>query len=217
MDVYTLFPEMMNNDIRDGRTTNRMNDSQNPDKSVASPNYWFPTGYIEGVEVPENAVFLFQSQHNTYWSYEGDEFMLTSDANDIDITLQLPKLPDGEYQLRLGVCTMPNRPIVQSYFDGEAYGIPLDLRTVQEGWYAGPASAFCMMGEGYPDGTNTDKRYYFNIIQRMTRAVVGTFHFREGEQHTLRLRDVAGMGGILQLDYLEFVPKSVYEGDEDNY
>lgn len=246
MDLYTLFPEMMNNNIRDGRTTNSFIDSDNPNISVTSPNYWFPKGYIENVKVNDATIFCFQSQHNTYWSYKGDEFFLVNPIDKYDMTLKLPQLPDGHYQLRLGFTNMQNRPVCQFYVDDVAVGIPLDMTennfetrsgwfalrstnmTDEEkaeakrkmhnlGWYHGPSSVFSMNGEGHPDGSN-NRGYYFCDNARTSRYVIGDFDFKAGEQHTLRIKSVQTTGtAILQLDYLEFVPKSVYEGDEDDY
>lgn len=129
MDMYTLFPELMSNTIRDGRTTNRIGDSNNPDKGVTSPNYWFPNGYLDNVKINEDGIFLFQSQHNTYWSYEGDEFNLASDVNNYDIEFYLPSVPSGTYQIRLGFANMGTRGICQFYLDGEPKNIPFDMRS----------------------------------------------------------------------------------------
>lgn len=242
MDLYTMFPEMLNNDIRDGRTTNRISDSNNPDPSVTSPNYWFPNGYIDGVKVNEDGYFFFQSQHNTYWSYEGDEFGVASDANQFDLEVKLPKLPEGTYQLRLGYNNMQYRPTCQFYVDGEPVGVPLDMSDKDfenrsgwfalrfsgeeamakktemhnRGWYHGPKSVFSMSGEGHPDGSN-NRGTYFCDLARTVRYIIGTFPFKEGEEHTLRIHSVYAVGTcVLQLDYLEFVPQSVFEGDEDD-
>ena len=129
MDMYTFFPEVMSNSIRDGRTTNRMSDSNIPDPAVTSPNYWFPNGYLDNVKINEDGVFLFQSQHNTYWSYEGDEFNLFSEVNNYDITFNLPSVPTGTYQIRLGFANMPTRGICQFYLDGIPKNIPFDQRS----------------------------------------------------------------------------------------
>ncbi|MCD7720630.1 MAG: fasciclin domain-containing protein [Prevotellaceae bacterium] len=140
MDLYYMFPELMSNNIRDGRTANYIAQSNNPDKNVASPNYWFPNGYLDNVKVNDDGIFLFQSQHNTYWSYEGDEFNLASDVNSYDITFNLPSVPSGTYQIRLGFAPMSTRGICQFYLDGEPQGIPFDMRdtnfTDRTGWFA---------------------------------------------------------------------------------
>ena len=181
IDLYTIFPEMMNNNIRDGRTANYIAESNNPDKSVASPNYWFPSGYLDNVKINEDGTFLFQSQHNTYWSYEGDEFNLCSELESYDITFNLPSVPTGTYQIRLGFADMPTRGICQFYLDGNPEGNPLDMRDTNFnnrtgwyaltsgnnrseeenqaakknmhnlGWYHGPRGVFNIVGEGHED------------------------------------------------------------------
>lgn len=191
VDMYYMFPELMTNNIRDGRTQNRIADSNNPDKTVTSPNYWFPNGYLDNVKVNEDGIFLFQSQHNTYWSYEGDEFNLASDVNSYDIEFNLPSVPSGTYQIRLGFTAMATRGICQFYLDGVPQGVPFDMRSdnfitrtgwfpltgnhgydAEEleaakknmhnlGWYHGPRSAYNVIGEGHPDDYS-DRSYFCN-------------------------------------------------------
>ncbi len=240
MDLYTFFPEMENNSIRDGRTTNRIEDSKNPDPSVTSPNYWFPNGYLDNVSINEDGTFLFQSQHNTYWSYEGDEFNCFSEVNNYDITFNLPSVPEGTYQIRLGFANMPTRGICQFYLDGEPKNIPFDMRdtnfksrtgyfelTNQKfdsedekeaakknmhnlGWYHGPRSVFVMNGQGHLDGTNNRGAYFCNI-ERTCRFVLCTVNLDEEIQHRIRIKSVWAVGKtVVMIDYIELVPKSVY-------
>lgn len=224
MDLYTIFPEMMSNSIRDGRTTNKIADSANPDKTVTSPNYWFPNGYLDNVKINEDGYFLFQSQHNTYWSYEGDEFNLFSEANNYDLTFNLPCVPTGTYQIRIGFADMPTRGICQFYLDGEPKNIPFDQRddnfiartgwfdlsstsvTSEEkeaakknmhnlGWYHGPASVFSMAGEGHEDNYNgTNYGSYFSTNSHTVRYVLCTADLDENVQHTVRIKSVWAVG-----------------------
>lgn len=224
MDLYTFFPEMMNNTIRDGRTTNRIADSNDPDISKTSPNYWFPNGYLDDVKINEDGTFLFQSQHNTYWSYQGDEFNLYSETESYDITFNLPSVPTGTYQLRLGFADMPSRGICQFYLDGQPRGIPLDMRstnfedrigyfslvdgnnrTAEEteaakknmhnlGWYHGPRGVFNIIGEGHQDGDETVQRQYFCNNARTVRCVLCTENLDENVQHTVRIKSVWAVG-----------------------
>lgn len=241
IDLYTIFPEMMSNSVRDGRTTNKIADSNNPDISVTSPNYWFPNGYLDNVKINEDGVFLFQSQHNTYWSYEGDEFNLASDQGNYDLTFNLPSVPTGTYQIRLGFADMPSRGICQFYLDGEEQGTPFDMRdggfvartgwfdlaskTGAEresakknmhnmGWYHGPRSVFSLVGEGNLDGSNA-ARSYFSSNSHTVRYVLCTAHLDENIQHTMRIKSIwAQDGALVMIDYLELVPKSVFSVDE---
>ena len=239
MDMYSFFPEMANNSVRDGRTTNSINDSNDPDITKTSPNYWFPKGYLDNVTVNDDGIFLFQSQHNTYWSYEGDEFNLASDVNSYDITFNLPSVPTGTYQIRLGFTAMGTRGICQFYLDGVPQGIPFDMRsdnfiertgwfalnskTGDEleaakknmhnlGWYHGPKGVFSAVGEGVKDENVTNKAYFCNNSGGYTvRYVLATATLDENIQHKVRIKSIWAVGhALVMLDYFELVPKSVY-------
>ncbi len=239
MDLYYMFPELMTNNTRDGRTNNTWANSNNPDKNVTSPNYWFPNGYLDNVKVNDDGIFLFQSQHNTYSSYEGDEFNLASDVNSYDITFNLPNVPTGTYQIRLGFCAMASRGICQFYLDGEPQGIPFDMRdtniesrtgwfaltqssyTSEEletakknmhnmGWWHGPRSVFRYASEGSVDGSNASKVYFCNFDGTL-RYLLCTATLDENIQHTVRIKSIWAVGtALVMIDYLELVPKSVY-------
>lgn len=240
MDLYSFFPEMANNSIRDGRTTNKIADSDNPDKNITSPNYWFPPRYLDNVKVNADGTFLFQSQHNTYWSYEGDEFNLQSNVGSYDITMNLPSLPSGTYQIRLGFCAMATRGICQFYLDGVPQGNPFDQRNnnfaARTGWFAlnsksgeeleaakknmhnlgyyhGPKGVFNAVGEGTKDEDVTNKSYFCNNGSGgyTVRYVLTSDYIDGNKQHTIRIKSIwAPDKAVVMLDYFEFVPKSVY-------
>lgn len=125
IDFYDIWPELMTNDIR----TTRTGEGDSPEsKTAAARNYIFPQGYFDNVETNEDGDFIYQGCRNYYWSYEGDEFNLRSDNNVYDLTFNLPSVPTGQYQVRLGFCLIPTRGIAQFYVDGLPQGIPLDMR-----------------------------------------------------------------------------------------
>lgn len=202
MDMYTFFPELMNNNIRTDKTNTGIATTSQPDAD--SKNYLFPNGYLDNVTINEDGDFLYQGCHNTFWSYEGDEFNLASDKNSYDITFNLPSVPTGTYQLRLGFADMPTRGICQFYFDGNPVGMPFDMRSdnfatrtgfvelsqleagkqdVMEstkktmhnlGWYHGPKSVFNFTQEGTADGNLTaGKSYFCNNGGHTIRYVLG--------------------------------------------
>ncbi len=174
MDLYTFWPELMNNGIRTTQT-NLLNDATTS-KTTACKNYIFPPGYLDNVESSNDGDFIYQGCRNYYWSYEGDEFNLRSDQGLYDMTFQLPSVPSGQYQIRLGFALIPSRGIGQFYVDGQPQGIPLDMRSTgwtdktgweallqsdnttkysssaeqnkkdlhNQGWYHGPASVRCI-------------------------------------------------------------------------
>ena len=257
MDMYTMFPVLLTNQIRSDVTNEGM--AMSNSKDAACKNYWFPAGYIDGLEVNSDAIFLYQGPHNTYWSYEGDEFNITSKAGNYDVTMEIPPVPSGNYQIRLGFADMPTRGICQFYFDGKPVGLPFDMRsdnfdertqwtdiwtgkspyvtpTTEEalaakkamhnlGWYHGPRSVFSISGEGHEDGDPTVTKNYFSRNARTVRYVLGGEPVNiqnNGKPHTIRIKSVlAATGTVVMLDYLEFVPKSVWgiedaEGGEDD-
>lgn len=256
VDMYTMFPVFLTNQIRSDVTNEGM--AMSNSKDAVCKNYWFPAGYIDGLEVNSDAIFLYQGPQNTYWSYEGDELNITSSAGNYDVTMEIPPLPDGNYQIRLGFANMPTRGICQFYFDGKPVGLPFDMRsdnfedrtqwvdiwtgnspyvtpTTEEalaakkamhnlGWYHGPRSVFCISGEGHEDGDPTVTKNYFSRIPRTCRYVLGEqpVQIDNNTHHTIRIKSVlAATGTVIMLDYLEFVPKSVWgveaaEGGEDD-
>lgn len=116
----------MTNQIRSDVTNEGIAMTNRPD--AACKNYWFPEGYIDGLEMNSDAISLYQGPHNTFWCYEGDEFNITSNAGNYDVTIEIPPLPEGNYQVRLGFANMSTRGICQFYYDGEPMGAPLDMR-----------------------------------------------------------------------------------------
>lgn len=130
MDFYTFWPEFMNNDLRSEDCSDNGADISSPDSR--SPCYIFPSNYFENTSI-DDGLFLYQNVRCTYWSYEGDEMNLRSDNNSFDMTFNLPTVPDGDYQIRLGFAPMNERAVAQIYIDGMPQGIPLDMRSEGNG------------------------------------------------------------------------------------
>lgn len=236
LDIYTLFPELMSNDIRTDYNT--LPESENTTGRYAK-NYVFPQGYLDNVDIKGDGYFIYQFCHNYYWSYEGDEFNLKGElSNSYDITFPLPPVPEGTYEIRLGFAATSTRGIAQVYFDGEAQGIPLDMRktgtdasigwldptklTTEEdtenkkslknnGYYRGPKSVFNFSTSGIPDGAISTENYFYNNAVTIRKVLCTVTLNDPNKDHTLRIRSVYAEGGAeLMIDYIEIVPKSVY-------
>ena len=119
MDLYTLFPEFMNNDLRTTITHGAGIPTEDP--NAPAKNYIFPPGYLDNVELSEDGDFFLQNCRNYFWSYEGDELNLRSDNDSYDITFNLPSVPSGQYQIRLGFCAMARRFIYLNVFIADCY------------------------------------------------------------------------------------------------
>ena len=125
IDLYTMFPELMTNGIRSDKTNEGM--AMSNSKDALCKNYWFPKGYIKGFTVNDEATLCYEGPHNTYWSYEGDEFLIVSNTRNYDVKMEIPPLPEGEYQIRLGFANMYTRGIFQFLFDGKPIGLSIDM------------------------------------------------------------------------------------------
>lgn len=133
IDLYNLFPELFNNNIRKQDTwTYYATTDKTP--GIPAENFIFPIGYLDNVDMNADGDFIYQGARNWYWSFQGDEFNLRSDNNSYDITFRLPTVPTGTYQIRLGFCLIPSRGIGQFYIDGKPQGIPLDMRSDDANW-----------------------------------------------------------------------------------
>lgn len=124
-DMIDLFPEFFSNNLRNEKPWD-LTSCESPD--APARNYILPNGYLDNVKVNDDGIFLYQGARSWYWSYQGDEFNLCSDNGSYDCTFQLPSVPSGTYQIRLGFCAMESRGICQFYLDGVPQGIPFDMR-----------------------------------------------------------------------------------------
>lgn len=239
MDMSTLFPELMSNEIRG----NGDNYTENFADTKFGSSYYFPDGYLKNATLKGDGKFVYLRPRNYFWSYEGDECNLVGKTYDFEFTL--PPVPTGDYEIRLGYCATATRGVMQVYFDGKPQGIPLDMRifandpsigwvrfglmTSEEakeeskkamknkGFYRGPASVFNFTSSNHRDGENTSAKSYFFHNFRTFRMVLCRVSNLDGNvEHKLRLRSVYSEGDAeVMIDYIEIVPKSIYGVDFD--
>lgn len=253
VDLFTIFPEPINNNQR-AAPLHTWGNLPTEDPDADAKNYIYPPGYLDNVDMNEDGDFFLQGCRNYFWSYEGDEFNLRSDNDSYDITFNLPSVPSGQYQIRLGFTAMARRGIAQFYIDGIPQGIPLDMRQTNEdifkqriggwkeipdgvlsaqkkeeldqvkkdmhnlGWYHGPRS-FRFVSQGALKNDLDLKESSSGSAARtaiIVRRVIYEGYLDGNKQHTMRIRSVMAIGGAeLMIDYLEFVPKSVYGVDNE--
>lgn len=239
MDMATVFPELMTMGIRLNGNPWKDEDETKREHKYGD-NYYFPNGYLDNVTI-NGGYFIYRRPHNTYWSYEGDEF--NNLGEDYDITFRIPPVPySGTYQIRIGYAALARRGIGQIYFDGKPQGIPLDMRilindpkiSVSSTWqtYANMTaddrdqSRKALKNKGFYRGAYGGYHYTGNRIDKEPffdcpntfRLVVTTTDIDATQDHYLRFRNVSkGENPEFMIDYIELVPKSVYgvgEGDE---
>ena len=240
IDVATMFPEMLNNDIHG----NKVVYTEGATKCRAMPvNY----PYLADVEMQEGTMFYYLSGLDCGWcNMEADEFNI---IGRYEFTMKLPPVPKaGHYELRFGVATGSSvRSMAQVYWGDDkaympAYGIPMDLR--QSGLYRrtpGKQEEYSVGWEADVD----DEEYNDEVTKRMrnlgfmkapeswTSQLGSSVTVRSYEYITRRIMVSADMEpnknyyikfkSVLDdekkeffMDYIEYVAKEVYDNPEES-
>ena len=242
MDFSTVFPEVMTNDMRDegnylGDDPDNTPDDSNDPKN--GKNRYFPDGYLDGVTVNNDGHLVLRRPHLYYWSWQGDEWNL---FGDYDMTFRIPPVPfSGEWQLRLGFCSIPTRGVMQVYFDGVPQGIPLDMtKDLNTEMYVGDRY---LNYDNYMKMTDEEKAEYQKVLKNlgayddgrsqwigqkdhalgnatgMYRRIVCQTHIDATKDHYIRFRvasDGKGNNNEFMFDFWEMVPKSVFAVDGED-
>ncbi|MBP8776379.1 MAG: fasciclin domain-containing protein [Bacteroidaceae bacterium] len=222
-DITSMFPEMMSNGYRCQYTNGK--------------NVNFQSGYLTNItfnSVGTQFIYLNpqKSASYPYWSnVQGDE-MTAWGA--FDITLRLPPVPKGTYEIRYGFTVAGNRGCGQFYLGSSAdnmnaCGIPIDLTKSAtsygwvadtkgdedydndrvfraRGWMKGPNSWISA------NGTNTTTLRGNNLA---LRRIVGTIDLQKDGSIYLRIRNATSYEQTMfMMDYLEICPASVYDNPE---
>ena len=239
MDFSTVFPEVMTNDMRqEGNCrvddpNNKADDSNEPKNGK---NRYFPDGYLDGVTVNNDGHLVMRRPHLYFWSWQGDEWNL---FGDYDMTFRIPPVPfSGEWQFRLGFCSIPTRGVMQVYFDGKPQGIPLDMtKDLNTDMYVGDRYKSY---DDYMKMTDEEKAEYQKVLKNlgayddgrsqligqkdhplgnasgMYRRILCQTDVDCTKDHYIRFRvasDGKGNNNEFMFDFFEMVPKSVYAVD----
>ena len=239
MDFSTVFPEVMTNDMRQEGNyraddpNNKADDSNEPKNGK---NRYFPDGYLDGVTVNNDGHLVMRRPHLYFWSWQGDEWNL---FGDYDMTFRIPPVPfSGEWQFRLGFCSIPTRGVMQVYFDGKPQGIPLDMtKDLNTDMYLGDRYKSY---DNYMKMTDEEKAEYQKVLKNlgayddgrsqliglkdhplgnaagMYRRILCQTDVDCTKDHYIRFRvasDGKGNNNEFMFDFFEMVPKSVYAVD----
>ena len=233
IDATTLSPDFMNAGAR-----NIIRNSDDKSKGAEYLMMGFKPGFTKNFIFGEDT---FYGVHERFWcnSFEDD---MCACLDNFDIKFKLPPVPSGQtYEVRLGYQAGTDRTVVQIYFDDNLTGdipcgIPVDLRKFGDayGWEfdadlgdeeAIEANDKAMRNQGYMKGPGSythphrETTMRNNGYKQCLRRILTTKYFEEGHDYYIRLRQVLDNNAEMSLDYIEIVPKSVYNGvvAEDRY
>ena len=234
-DFSTLSPDFMSK-LADGETARGHSDGLNHrEYDGHAQAVAFKSGYVRNFEFGDNSTIAVGNRHSGYttgWAvYQGDEFYFYPKGR-YDVTMKLPPVPAGKYELRLGYCAYQARPLVAFYIDGVPADI-VDMRPndATNSWIADKESA----GYDYEELVDNDRHlrnkgymkapanYFVNSGQQPLRdspyafrKIIGTLDTDGKSDHYLRIQLVKWIvyDEPITLDYIELVPVSVYDNDE---
>ena len=245
IDASTLSPDFMNSGARghSTKTTYENGKYGTLDNRYSVDNkqtcLGFKPGSAKNFIYKEDTHVHVRPRTLSFWSYQGDEVTV---IGLFDLTVKLPPVPAGDYELRLFTCvSFPSRGIVQVFIDGQSQDIPFDMRPSGEtlfgwlsdaalgdedaitafdksihnlGWMKGPKSYYSATSES--GGTQGQ---CFRDAPNTIRKVLGHFtsYGRDDEAHYVRFKQVSSLAtpttSEMNFDFLEICPSSVYNNE----
>ena len=242
IDTGSLLPELTNNNIR-----------FDPDETMAG--WYCPDGYFDDVYY-DNQTICYYSRwpqgadegHSDLANFKTDNMKFNGEY---DVTLRLPAVPAGPYEIRIGYEANGLMSITQIYFGYDRdnmtpTGIPLDMNMVGSDPKVGmiqDAGLFddinmdpiyntggqttitendkAMRNLGYMKGPNAMYRVNADRVSKGARITNNWWYLRHivttqelnEKPFYLRFRKVDERSNrILNIDFVEIVPRSVYNG-----
>lgn len=207
----TISPEFMNNYMR----------VENPFPKINSDNAVFlPKGSLKNVQVNNDETRMYYLFNSSWNDVQTDEFII---VGNFDITIKLPPVPAGTYELNMGFSASAYRHVVACYLD-EEFCDTLDLRLLGGylGWQSderlGSPEAIAendqhLFNQGYRKGLP-----YYYCYDRSTpmrdndyslRRIITTFTTDGKSDHYLRIKNAKqDDNGTAQfmMDFLELCP-----------
>lgn len=111
LDFVTLSPDFMNAQTR---TNVAWNGESTMSKDL--PAIGFATGMKNFSWDQETQVRIIPARFQ-FWSYGGDQVDVSSETGAMQCHVDLPTMPAGEWELRLGTCFVSENPVVQITLD----------------------------------------------------------------------------------------------------
>ena len=189
----------------------------------------FKNGYITNWKVSDETYVGVHSDVGYWNSYCANAVCI---SGVFDVSIKLPPVPSGTYEVRLGYTCGEERGVVQVYMNNVACGIPVDLRVYGAdptiGWIDDKefadedeikANDKAMHNRGFMKGPDSYHPYDGENTMRATmwnlRRVLTTQYLTPEKDYWLRFRQVLDdPNRYWSFDYIELCPKSIYGSPE---
>lgn len=227
IDATTLSPDFANAGARNSNAA-----EQTGIKDYLFFMMRFQPGFTKNFIFSDKTFYGVHSRVGYFNSWEGDN---NACLDNFDIKFKIPPVPANmTYEVRLGYTVGEKRTVVQVYFDDNLTGdmpcgIPVDLRKYgpEYGWQSDEelgndpdkieANDKALRNNGYMKaydsyflGGGTNPRTQVQCLRR----ILTTKYLEPEHDYYIRLRQVLDNNAEMSLDYIELVPKSVYDGPE---
>ena len=191
-------------------------------------------GYIKNWRVLGEKAVIGLHGEGVWWQHYKSNGITVSGI--FDMTIKLPPVPTGTYEIRTGYTVNPERGVVQFYLNNVPCGIPADLRIYGPdpsiGWVAdvtgddtearnaNKAIDKAMHNRGYMKAMDcywqgAAKENVLRAKENNLRYVLTTQYLDANETYYLRARQVLKDPECYwSFDYIELCPKSVYGSPE---
>ena len=172
-------------------------------------NYYYRWDRMENIvgDTAKSSIGLVACRiHQYYWSWQGDEAYI---FGDFDMTIKLPALPAGEWEVRMGATPFTNRPNVRVYLNGRMTVDSLDMSKDYD-------ETIPYMMRGARECCVYQKESIVNV-PGMVRYRLGRIETDGKSDNYLRIEMLPGELGndyMTQFDYFELVPKAVFDNQE---
>ena len=113
VDFVTLSPDFMN------AQTRLMKGEYYNTNDATHPTVGFVNKYTSGIQWNDDTDLFIEPARYYYWNYGGDEVDMRSDNGYLDLTIDLPPLPEGDWELRFGTVMIPTNPVLRFCIDDE--------------------------------------------------------------------------------------------------
>ena len=223
VDCTTLSPDILNID-----TKQRDLMTVDGDPSVADQRYVNHAFFwdIENFWAAKSlSPLIARRSRCNFWDYEGDEMLI---FDNFDVTVKLPPLPAGEWEIRLGNCNIEGCPKITAYINGQQTSDEIDLslryyRGMPESEIPAGVTADMLSNKlkapddcGYFNSSGQFNR--FSDEGYVLRSILGRVKSDGKSDIFLRLvstvSPVNGNMTTMILDFLEFCPVSIADNKE---
>ena len=191
-------------------------------------------GYIKNWRVLGEKAVIGLHGEGVWWQHYKSNGITVSGI--FDMTIKLPPVPTGTYEIRTGYTVNPERGVVQFYLNNVPCGIPADLRIYGPdpsiGWVAdvtgddtearnaNKAIDKAMHNRGYMKGPDSwhpsaGEKSMRALDSHPMRRVLTTLNMKKDTEYRLRIRQVLPESDrYWSFDYIELCPKSIYGSAE---